>query len=194
MKEIPLKIIKSSCRGNPPESASAMVDDEDYDMLMAYTNAWYLDISGYAVATRDRKMMHILILGLTDRDLLIDHNDLNKLNNQKTNLLEVTPRLNCLNRSLLPNNSGYTGVYMHINKTSVTWRMSHRRNDGVRVREMYSCKHTAAHAYNKQLDVSMGDGRGYRNDLSDSGFTTEELDRKLITDRLLLVGRRWKKF
>jgi hypothetical protein len=170
-----------------------MVDDEDYEMLMAYTNIWYLDVGGYAVATRDKKGMHRVIMGLKREDPRIDHDDRNKLNNQKNNLLEATNRLNCLNRPLSTNKSGYTGVRMQINKTCVSWHMSHKQNDGVHLQVVYSCKHTAAHAYNKQLDISMGGCRGHRNDLSDSGFTIEELDQKLITDRLLLVGRRWKK-
>jgi hypothetical protein len=101
-----------------------MVDDEDYEMLMAYTNIWYLDMRGYAVATKNQERMHRVIMGLKRGDPEIDHDDRNSLNNQKNNLLNSTRRLNCLNRSYSSNKSGYTGVLMHVNKTCVSWRVS----------------------------------------------------------------------
>ncbi len=188
MKEIPLKICKSSCHYNPPESASAMVDDEDYEILMAYTNKWYLNVGGYAVATKDQERMHRVIMGLKRGDPLIDHDDTNRLNNQKYNLIISTRRENIFNISTEPRtSSGYKGVY----KIGSMWRMLHKLGGIPRYSETYICKHAAAYAYNKLINTSMGD-RGYRNDLSNSGFTIEQLEQKLITDRSSKRGPRSK--
>lgn len=185
MKEIPLKICKSSCHYNPPESASAMVDDEDYEMLMTFSKTWLLNVGGYASATRVSKTMHRLIMGLKRGDPLIDHKDTNRLNNQKYNLILATHRENKLNTLAEPKTkSGFKGV---LERTNV-WLMQHKFKDGTRLCETYTCKYAAAYAYNKYIDMSMD--RGYRNDLSECGFTIEELESKLITDR---SPKRWTK-
>ena len=188
MKKIPLKINKSSCHYNPPLNASAMVDDEDYEMLMSYTNKWYLSVNGYAVATKDHERMHRVIMGLKRGDPLIDHDDTNRLNNQKCNLIISTHRKNIFNISTEPRTlSGYKGVY----KIGSMWRMRHKLGGIPPYGATYICKHTAAYAYNKLINVIMGD-RGYRNDLSNCGFTIEQLEQKLITDRSSKRGPRSK--
>lgn len=184
MKEIPLKIHKSSCHYNPPESASTMVDDEDYEMLI--NKIWSLCFHGYAKSGRNTSI-HRVVMGAVSGQM-IDHKDTNRLNNQKHNLVFTTRRLNGLNRSHSWSKSGYMGVRIVDGKRGIAWRMRYTLNSGIRISETYTCKYTAAHAYNKQITKELGD-LGFRNDLSNSGFTTEQLDEKLITDRLNIMGR-----
>jgi hypothetical protein len=95
----------------------ALVDDEDYDRLVAM-GSWQFLKNGYATTDlwenkKPRKVyMHRVILGLSVGDkLVVDHVDLDKLNNQKLNLRTCKQYQNSANRGLNKNNSsGYKGV------------------------------------------------------------------------------------
>jgi hypothetical protein len=85
----------------------AMVDDEDYEMLIGYR--WYASIhyggkyvyAKHMLPTMDGKRleerMHQLIMDVP-QGMYVDHVDGNCLNNQKSNLRIVTNRQNCMNR------------------------------------------------------------------------------------------------
>lgn len=94
----------------------AMVDDEDYELLIQYR--WqYHKSSGYAVHSfrvnpnkTDLISMQRFLLG-SDIKSRIDHKDLNRLNNQRSNLRFCTLSQNQYNREKQKNNtSGYKGV------------------------------------------------------------------------------------
>lgn len=103
--------------------ASALVDDEDYEMLSR--NKWQIDLWGYAVrrvqipgekrGKRRLVFMHRLIMGLPsakENPRHVDHIDRNSLNNQKSNLRICSTRENSRNRGVKSTNtSGYTGVF-----------------------------------------------------------------------------------
>lgn len=76
----------------------AIVDPEDYDLLMRYS--WYYR-DGYALATiRDKEVrMHRFIMDETDPEIVIDHVNRNRLDNRKANLRRLTPLENANNRS-----------------------------------------------------------------------------------------------
>ena len=84
----------------------ALVDDDDYDFIIK--NKWSFS-AGYAIRRRTIKVdvnlykfetlsMHRVIMGVTDSDILIDHIDGNKLNNQKSNLRLANKSQNGANR------------------------------------------------------------------------------------------------
>lgn len=109
MKQIPLT-----------KGKFAIVDDDDYDRLMGI-GKWRVDAYGYAVKTkRYRKengkwsntniIMHRLIANAKSGQF-VDHINLNKLDNRKSNLRLCSRTENNRNIGLPKNNtSGYKGV------------------------------------------------------------------------------------
>ena len=96
----------------------AIVDDEDYEMLNKFK--WHAHVSRrmiYATNTTKRDLngkqktirMHSLLMH-PPRGLLVDHIDGNGLNNQKSNLMVVTNRINCAHNHNRSNGSKYPGV------------------------------------------------------------------------------------
>lgn len=99
----------------------ALVDNEDYEKIPMLSNRkWYLNNSGYAVRNqkypKSRKdypiLMHRLILDFPTG--IIDHKNLNPLDNRKENLRLATHSQNHGNMTKQKNNtSGYKGVWLN---------------------------------------------------------------------------------
>lgn len=89
----------------PVGETYALVDDEDYDMLKALAFSWY-EREGYAVtkiadaggARRRQLSMHRIVMEENNPNVVIDHIDGNRLNNQKANLRRFTLKENANNR------------------------------------------------------------------------------------------------
>jgi hypothetical protein len=76
----------------------AKVSKEDYSLLARYS--WnYRD--GYAITKINRKevRMHRMVLNETDPEVLVDHKDRDRLNNQRENLRRFTHTQNSNNRT-----------------------------------------------------------------------------------------------
>lgn len=71
-----------------PLDACALVDDGDHDLIMSITEHWLLHSEGYAYTNIQSKarLMHRIILGLTDPKVHTDHKDHDRLNNQRSNI------------------------------------------------------------------------------------------------------------
>ena len=125
MKLIPLNTRKKCKHPNAP--THAMVDDEDYDMLINYswyaqklTNRFYAHsgVNNGKGKSSGKLLMHRLIIGVTDKNIEIDHKDHNGVNNQKTNLRLASQADNARNCSAKKNGtSQYLGVHKYIPKT-----------------------------------------------------------------------------
>lgn len=121
MKEIPLS-----------KGKVALVDDEDYDRLMAI-GKWYCSPQGYAVKNIQigsyrrgekkkykRLHMHRVVINAPD-NMQVDHKFGDKLDNRKKNLRLCTASQNQGNSATGKNNtSGYKGVVWH--KKAGKWR------------------------------------------------------------------------
>lgn len=130
-----------------------MVDDEDYARLSRYK--WYFSTKkGYAYRIErlgDRKhniRMHREIL---TTELLVDHIDLNKFNNQKKNLRPATRAQNA-------QNTGVKKCYARKNKSSQfkgvskrrgAWRMNIKLPDGTLIDKRYETEVEAAREYDR---------------------------------------------
>lgn len=106
----------------------ALVDDEDFTELNQFM--WYEDTYGYAVRkpwVRGGKgkskliKMHRVVMGITDKNIHIDHVNRNGLDNRKKNLRKATRNQNQWNCGVSKNNkSGYKGVCL--DKRRGTWK------------------------------------------------------------------------
>lgn len=134
----------------------ALVDDEDFERVNAHS--WCLNSNGYAVTNipcgyrpngkvkfRGIKM-HRFIMKLEKGDPNLDHRDLNRVNNQKSNLRFATEGQNAKNRPRhRTNTSGYKGVNFH--KPSNLWRAA-IKSDGKTYTTYHHDKVDAAISYN----------------------------------------------
>lgn len=103
----------------------AAVDDEDYPLLSRFT--WWINGNGYVV-TKVFNLdlpLHRVVFGTSKT--LVDHEDGNKLNNQKSNLREATNVQNGQNRRVQKHSSPYKGVSL-VGKSKKPWLSSIRVN------------------------------------------------------------------
>jgi hypothetical protein len=134
----------------------ALVDDEDFERLSS--RKWYAAkerYTFYAVRTVKRNgknttiRMHREVLRLSKDDgVVVDHRDMNGLNNQKENIRKADKTINNLNKRLQKNNSsGFRGVSWH--KGNRKWGAHIRVEGKLKGLGFYSEAAEAAIAYNK---------------------------------------------
>jgi hypothetical protein len=138
----------------------AIVDDEDYEDLSKYP--WrYNKKLGYAMGhvTIDEKdktvYMHRFITN-APRNVMVDHENRNKLDNRKSNLRVATGSQNQCNRELPKNNkSGYKGVSFNLSKQR--WRAYIRFNKKCKMLGSFNTAEEAALAYDQAARHLHGD-------------------------------------
>lgn len=86
-------------------------DKEDYELIKDYS--WRTNPDGFIVATKNSKkvLIHRIIMGVTDRKIVVDHIAHQRNDNRKANLRLTTTHNNTINDKVAKNNkSGVTGV------------------------------------------------------------------------------------
>ncbi len=114
---MPLRFTKTdaACKIKLTQGKYAIVDKADYEWLSAYKWHWH---DGYAARNLPRngksqriRLMHREIMGIGDPIILVDHENLNGLDNRRSNLRLTDKRGNGCNRGPQKNNRhGYKGV------------------------------------------------------------------------------------
>ncbi len=125
----------------------AMVDLEDYDSLSQHK--WRVDKDGYARAVIGKYWvsMHRHVT-LAPKGTVVDHKDLDKLNNRKCNLRICSIAENGSNYPVpKTNTSGFKGV--HWAKSDKKWIARIKVNNKRIHIGSFSCKIEAARAYNE---------------------------------------------
>lgn len=136
-----------------------MVDDDDYEWLNQFK--WQVFNNGYAVRNfggklRKKQSMHRMILGLTDRSLMVDHKDRNKLNNCRSNLRVASALENGRNKThLLSGTSKYRGVSWY--KRDQKWIVHIRVNKRNKHLGIFTDEIEAAKRYNEAAKVLHGE-------------------------------------
>lgn len=140
----------------------AIVDDSDFKYLNQFR--WYISTSGYATRdvwckltrTKSNVRMHREILGLKKGDAeRVDHIDLDKLDNRKSNLRICSHQQNCQNRPKQSNNtSGFKGVYFH--KQTKKWNAKIGKSPSKSL-GLFSLKEDAARAYDLEAKKRFGE-------------------------------------
>lgn len=154
MKKIPLT-----------QDRFALVDDSDFEWLNQWK--WYYHSTGYAMRMEWTPMvrgkrsgrlirMHRQIMG-EPKGMEVDHEDLDGLNNQRSNLRLATHQQNMYNRKLQSNNkSGFIGVSWSkvTNKWYACIDLGHRRSKSL---GFYDTPKEAAQIYNIAAKELRGD-------------------------------------
>lgn len=147
MREIPLR----------HSAEVALVDDEDYARLSAYS--WYLDVSKSGntyprtrVGNKNIRM-HRLLMGTP----LVDHEDGNGLNNQKHNLRPSNKSLNAVNQRLRTHEgktAKYKGVYLY---SEGKWRAQTKIQGKKLYLGTFATPEEAARAYDEKVVELFGE-------------------------------------
>lgn len=128
----------------------AQVDDDDFDFLNQWKwTANKLGNTYYAVnrSFKDQSiLMHRIICGVVEKNVLVDHKDRNGLNNQKDNLRACTHSQNRANRRAY-GSSKYLGVYFYEKKKK--WVAQITKDKKMKHIGIYNTEMEAALAYNK---------------------------------------------
>lgn len=155
MKKIPLS-----------KGKEALVSDKDYKKLTAM-GKWCFATVGYAVKNLGNKKlgyMHHQVIGKPPNGYVVDHIDMNKLNNQRSNLRFLShsdslrnKRRQCRGDQTIP----YKGVSRTLNKKrfKAVITVSYRRLKHIGV---YDTAIEAARAYDKEV-VRLYGNRARRN-------------------------------
>lgn len=126
----------------------ALVDDEDYDMLV--THKWRLDSWGYPLTGTKNTRMHRFILPKKD-GFEIDHINKNKLDNRKSNLRYATRSQNEANKNSKNPSSGFRGVWYDKRAKAYKASLSKKHLGWFKTAE------EAAKAYDKEAKEKFGE-------------------------------------
>lgn len=135
----------------------ALVDDGDLLwLLLSYS--WTLSPNGYVKSENSDLLMHRLIaekMGL-NLENFIDHEDRNKLNNQRHNLRPATNSQNQMNRKAnLKSSTGFRGV--HLDSERQKFRVAIQLNGKSIFIGRFTCPVEAAKAYDKAAKIHHGE-------------------------------------
>lgn len=139
-------------------------DKEDYDKIKDY--CWYYDNGGYVVnrINHNTIQLHRLIMGVTDKNIRVDHinhppRHEHKVDNRKSNLRLTTASQNTMNSITNKNNtSGKTGVswyksrnkweaYIWLNNKKIRLGYFSDKNDAIMAREDAEEKYFGEYKY-----------------------------------------------
>jgi hypothetical protein len=71
------------------------IDDEDFEKVKQFK--WYIHPNGYANSNKNFLMHHLIIGNRFDEGLVVDHKNLDKLDNRKENLHHISHSQNAQN-------------------------------------------------------------------------------------------------
>lgn len=146
------------------QDKSALVDDEDFDLINQHKWFWTRNKwGGYAGRRREGKtiLMHRVIMNAS-KGVEVDHKNNNGLDNRRTNLRNASSQQNKWNMSLPSHNtSGFKGVVWH--KAAKKWMAQIKKNKITQYLGCYEDKLEAAKAYDEAA-------RQYHGEFANTNF------------------------
>jgi len=133
-----------------------LVDIEGFDIASRYSCTWSKNGSGYAMACIRNKSVFLHTLLCSGTGGVVDHINMDKLDNRITNLRRTTQNKNIQRgRNNGLNTSGYIGVSW--NKTSSLWYAYIRHKGRMKRLGSFFYKEDAARAYNDAAILLFGE-------------------------------------
>lgn len=131
----------------------ATIDECDFELVRKHkwhaikSNRTHYAVSNIKIDGRYKTVqMHRLILGVSDKEITIDHIDGNGLNNLKANIRKCSGANNAKNRRRYSNNtSGYKGVTLE--KSTMKWRARIRTSGSMKSLGLFDSPELAHAAY-----------------------------------------------
>lgn len=141
----------------------AILDDEDFERVAQYR--WQVNKYGYAIrrseavdGKRVPMLMHRIILGVTDKNIHVDHANKNKLDNRRCNLRLATRGQNRANSGKNRNNkSGFKGVYIDKRRKKNQFSAQIRGNGSIKWLGYFPTPQEAHAAYCKAATIEFGE-------------------------------------
>lgn len=139
-----------------------LVDDEDIERVLE--RRWHVASSGYVLSCVSKAeiqsisyiRLHRFILKISDKNILIDHINRNKLDNRKSNLRLCDRSTNAINRTAQSNSkSGIKGICWDKNRKR--WRATATRNKKQYHLGFYKSIEEAIIGYNNRIEEIHGE-------------------------------------
>ena len=154
----------------------ALVDDEDYVMLLATGSRWCIN-DGYAF-NRALGRMHRYLLGAA-AGVMVDHRNGDKLDNRRDNLRLCTNSQNQANRQVIRGKSKFKGVVWQRTATGGSWKAVITLQKQSTYLGSFRTDLEAATAYNEAAVKHFGEF-AYLNDLTLSPSDLKSSERRQV--------------
>lgn len=159
----------------------AVVDDEDYEMLLSLGGRWCIS-DGYAYSARHGRMHRLLLKA--PRGVMVDHINGNRLDNRRSNLRLCNNSENQANRKTVVGESVFKGVcWQKVGPSKGFWKASITKDGDAIYLGSFSTDLEAAVAYNKAAAEMFGEFASL-NDLTKQAHERKSRVRKQINRKV----------
>ena len=155
------RIYGDSAFGKLPDGTEFVIDADD---IQRVNDFYWSDEDGYVVSSEGLRM-HRFILGITDKNTIVDHVNRNKRDNRKSNLRIATAFGNAANHSKSSGDkTGYIGVYFSRSNQLYEVKVGYN-NRRIRLGSSKDDLILLAQMYNIAAEYFFGDYVGELNDV-----------------------------
>lgn len=160
----------NTAKGTLPNGVSFLVDTEDIPKVEKLF--WGFNKKDGYIVTKGCLKLHRYLLGITDKKIIVDHINRDRLDNRKCNLRIVNTFQNTCNHSRLSSNqTGYIGVYFSRHSQRYEVKVGYNRKR-IKLGSSKDDLITLAQMYNIAAKYLFGDYAGELNDVPEASPET----------------------